>query len=153
LENRLALTKGLAIAGTILVWLPFASTAALSAAGFIQERVVQFDYLMPAELFPVALLGGGVLLWAAIRARSHRAVIGWSLAAVVGLLIGSQVFVVATGLASGAAEPRGWRLALVAGSLGGYALALVVIGAGGVSLVRALFKRGRLGGSTTPARA
>jgi hypothetical protein len=111
-----------------------------------------FDYLMPAELFPVALLGGGILLWAAIRARSHRGLIAWSLAAAVGLLVGSMVLATATGLASGAAEPTGWRLALVAGSTAGYALALVVLGVGGVSLVRALFKRGRLGDSTAPTR-
>jgi len=125
---------------------------ALSLARFIQVRMLQIDYLMPAELFPVALLGGVILLWAAIRARSHRGLIGWSLAAAVGLLVGGMVLAQVTGLASGAAEPTGWRLALVAGSLAGFVLALVVLGVGGVALVRAQFKRGRHGEPTAPAR-
>jgi hypothetical protein len=142
----------LAIEGTILVWFPFVATVALSAAGSIQDRVPRFDYLMPAELFPVALLGGGLLVWAAIRARSHRRVLGWSLATAIGLLVGGQVLAVATGLASGAADPTGWRIVLVAASIGGYSLALVTMGAGGASLVRALFKRGPLADSTAPER-
>jgi hypothetical protein len=99
------------------------------------------DYLMPAELLPIALLGGALLLSAAILARSHRAWIGWSFGAAVGLLILSMGLAVVTGLASGAAEAAGWRLVLVAGLLGGYIVALVVLAVGGVSLVRAVMKR------------
>ena len=141
MEKRPVLTSGLAIVGTVLVWLPLAAPVALSLARFIQVRMLQLDYLMPAELFPVALLGGILLLWAAIRARSHRGLIGWSLAAAVGLLVGGMVLASVTGLASGAAEPTGWRVVLVTGSIAGYALALVVLGVGGAALVRALLKR------------
>jgi hypothetical protein len=152
-DKRPVLTRVLAIVGTIIVWLPLAAPVALALAGLIQGRGMRFDYLMPAELFPAAMLGGAVLLWAANRARSHRGVTGWSLAAAVGLLVGSMALAVVTGLASGATEPTGWPLILVAGLLAAYALALVVLGVAGVSLVRTLFGRRRLGDSITPARS
>ena len=98
----------------------------------------RFDYLMPAELFPAALVGGGLLMWAALRARSRRGIIGWGLGIAVGSLVGGQALAVATGLASGETEPTGWQWALVLASLGVYSLALVVIGVGGVLLLRDL---------------
>ena len=140
MQRKDALTKVLAIAGTVLVWFPILATVVLSVAGSIGDRVFRFDYLMPAKLFPAALIGGGLLVWAALRARSRRGLIGWGLGVAVGLLVGGQVFAVATGLASGDTEPTGWRWALVVSSLGLYALALVVMGTGGVLLARDLFK-------------
>jgi hypothetical protein len=64
-----------------------------------------------------------------------------SLAASLGL---AQV----TGLASGEAEPGGWRMVLVVGLLAGYTLALVGVGVAGALLVRDVFKRG--GEGTAP---
>ncbi len=148
-EKKDILTKALAIVGTALVWFPILAPAAISALGFIAKGIFRFDYLMPAELFPTARVGGGLLLWAALRARSRRAIIGWGLVAAVGFLVGGQALAVATGLASGDAEPAGWQWALVLASIGIYSLALVVIAVGGVLLVRDLFKSPRLPEVTT----
>ena len=134
------LTKVLAIVGTALAWFPLLAPVVISSLGFIAERRFRFDYLMPAELFPAALVGGGLLMGAALRARSRRGLIGWGLVAAVGLLVGGQALAVATGLASGDAEPAGWLWALVLASIAVYSLALVVIAVGGVLLVRDLFK-------------
>ncbi len=95
---------------------------------------------MPAELFPIAMLGGGMLLWAALRARSRRGLIGWGLVIAVGMLFGGQALAVITGLASGETEPTPWLMALVLVPIGIYVLALVAVGIGGVLLVRDLFK-------------
>jgi hypothetical protein len=137
------LTKILAIVGTVLVWFPILAPLLLSAALIIQERLFRFDYLMPAELFPSALLGGGLLAWAALRACAHRGLIGGGLGIAVSLLVTGQVLAVVTGLASGATEPLGWRWVLVLTSLVVYTLALVAIGVGGVLLLRDLFKPAR----------
>ena len=102
------------------------------------RRMFRFDYLMPAVLFPMALVGGGLLLWAALRARSRWKIIGWGLGIATGFLIGGQALAVATGLASGATEPIGWPWALVLASIGIYSLALVLIGVGGLLLLRDL---------------
>jgi hypothetical protein len=140
MENKGTLTKILAIAGTLLVWLPLLAPIIFSTALFARAQMFRFDYLMPAELFPVALGGGLLLLWAAIRARSQRAVIGWGLGIAVGLLFGSQALAVVTGLASGETEATGWPWALVLGALIAYILALILVGVGGVLLLRDLYK-------------
>jgi hypothetical protein len=134
------LTKGLAIAGTILVWLPILLPFVFAVTLFIRAGLFRFDYLMPAELFLVALAGGGLLLWAGLRARWRWGLFAWGLGISAGLLVGSQALAVVTGIASGATEPSGWLWAMIIGALGVYVLALVAIGVGGVLLVRDLFK-------------
>ena len=132
------LTKILAIIGTVLVWLPMLAPLVFAVIRFIRARRFLFDYLMPAELFPVVLVGGGLLLWAAFRARSRREIIGWGLAAAIGLLICSMALAVVTGLASGETEEGGWQWALVVVLFAGFWLGLVGMGVGGVFLVRDL---------------
>ena len=149
MEKKGVLTKVLTVVGTVLVWFPILATVVISVLGSIGDRTFRFDYLMPAELFPAALVGGGLLMWAALRARSRRGLIGWGLGVVVALLVGGQALAVATGLASGETEPTGWWWALVVASLVVYSLALVEIGAAGVLLVRDLSQHGDKGG--TPA--
>jgi hypothetical protein len=140
MENKGTLTKILAITGMVLVWFPLLAPVLLSVVLFVQAGMFRFDYLMPAELFPVALGGGLLLLWAAIRARSRRAVIGWGLGIAVGLLFGSQALAVVTGLASGEIEATGWQWALVLGSLIVYILALIAVGVGGILLLKDLYR-------------
>lgn len=144
MEKRDVLTKILAIAGTVLVWFPILAPILLSVVGFIGERIFRFDYLMPAELFPSALIGGGLLVWAALRARSHWKPIGWGLGIAVAMLIGGQGLAVITGLASGEIEPVGWQWTLVITTLILFWLSLIATGVGGILLLRDLFKPARL---------
>ena len=146
MEKKGVLTKVLAIVGTVLVWSPILATIVISVAGSIGDRVFRFDWLMPAELFPAAFAGGGLLMWAALQARLRRDLIGWGLGVMVGLLTGGQALAVATGLASGETGPAGWIWALAVASVVVYSLALVEIGAAGVLLVRDLFQQGEKGG-------
>jgi hypothetical protein len=134
------ITKILVIAGTALVWFPILAPVLLSAVVIINNQIFRFDYLMPAELFPVALAGGGLLIWAAIRARSRLALIGWALGAAAVLLAGGQGLAVVTGLASGVREATGAWWALVLASLVLYILALIAMGIGGILLLRDLYK-------------
>jgi len=132
-------TRVLAFSGTGLVWFVLLSPAMAGLIVLGAEGTFRFDYLLPAELFPAAGVGGLLLLWAALRARTKRGLIGWSLAAAVGLLAGGQALAVATGLATGEIGPGGWQWALVLGTLAAYALALALIGAGGLLLLRDLY--------------
>jgi hypothetical protein len=140
MEKQGVLTKTLAIAGTVLVWLPILAPILFSAILLIQERIFRFDYLMPAELFPAILLGGALLVWAALRAHSHGKLIGWSLGLAAALLVGAQALAEVTGLASGAIEPAGWPWALVLGALAAFVLAILGVAVGGVLLLRDLFR-------------
>jgi hypothetical protein len=139
LGNKGAFTKVLTVAGTVLVWFPIVFTLAIAAIGSITDRVLRFDYLLPAELFPVVLVGSLLLLWAALRARSHQKIIALGLGAMLVFLIGGQVIAVFTDLASGAAEPTGWPWVLVLASLALYSLALIATGIAGVMLVKRVF--------------
>src|SRR5512147_511105 len=69
MEKRNTLTKILAILGTLFAWVPLLAPIFFSLMRLLQAGRFQFDYLLPAELFPLAWLGGGLLIWAAIRAR------------------------------------------------------------------------------------
>lgn len=140
MKNRRTLTKFLAFAGTAIAWFPIVAPVLLSAVLFIAKGIFRFDYLMPAELFPAALAGGGLLLWAAVRARSRRKTIGWGLGIAVASLAGAQALAAATGLASGETEPAGVWFLLTLSLLVAYIVALIVAGVGGALLVRDLLK-------------
>jgi hypothetical protein len=144
------LTKALAAIGTALVWFPILGTVVTAVIGSIRSRVFRFDYLMPAELFPLAFAGCVLLLWAALRARSRRGLIGWGIGVMLALLFGGQAIAVATGLASGETEPAGWPWALVLATIVAYTLALVEIGSTGVLLVQDLFQHRENGRAVLP---
>ena len=95
---------------------------------------------MPAELFPLVLAGGVLLIWSAIRAHSRRGIIGWSISVAIVLLFGGQALAVVTGMASGETEPTGLWWAIVLGAIIAYALAVIVMGIGGILLLRDSFK-------------
>jgi hypothetical protein len=143
MKKKNMFTKIMAIAGTVLVWLPILAPILFSAASFIQRRVFRFDYLMPAELFSVALVGTGLLLWASWRAKSRQKLIGWGIALAAVMLVGGAVIARVTGLATGETEPTGWQWALVLTALAGYSLSLIIIGLGGIRLVGDVFKSDR----------
>jgi hypothetical protein len=137
-------TKILTLAGTGLVWFPILAPLMLFLMAVLVDRIFRFDYLMPAELFPFALIGAGLLLWAALRARAWWKLIGWSFGTAAGFLVISQAIAVFTGLASGKSEPVGWWWLLVLASLVIYSLALVAMGIGGGLLLCHLFKAPQL---------
>lgn len=140
MKNQNTLTKSLAIVGTTLVWLPLVVPLVFSVALGIRAQAWHIDYLMPSELFMVALLGSGLLLWSTLRSHRYTRMIGGAFSLAVFLLMGGQALAVVTGLASGAIEPTGLPWVLVLASIAGYTLALGVTGVGGFLLIRHLFK-------------
>ena len=135
MNEKNILTRILASAGTLLVWFPILAPTILSAVVIVTNHTFRFDYLMPAEFFPFAFGGGGLLLWSALRAHSRRRLIGWGLTVSVVVLVGGQVLAEATGLASGRIAPTGLWWILILASLGLYSLGLVAMGIGGVALL------------------
>lgn len=141
MEKKNTFTKILAITGTILAWFPLLAPVIFGVVSLMTDGIFRFDYLMPAELFPVAMVGGGLLLWAALREKRRRGWVGGGLAAAVLLLVGGQALAMVSGLASGETEPSGLWFGVVVGSLVTYILALVAVGVGGILLLRDLYKR------------
>jgi hypothetical protein len=136
-----ALTKTLAITGTILVWIPVLAPVLFSISLFIQRGGFNFDYLLPAEAFPIALAGGLLLIWASIRVKRYQKLIGWAFVALVVLPSAGQAAASLTGLATGDVEPVGWQWALVLGAIILYDLAVIAVGVGGILLIGDLFRK------------
>lgn len=141
MKNQNLLTKTLAVVGTILAWFPILAPIVLAFAALFTRGRFLLDFLMPAELFPFALAGSLLLLWASVRAHSHLKLIAWGLGIAIILLVGSQAIAVVTGLASGAIEPSGFWFALVLTVFAGFVAALIVVDVGGILLLRDLFRK------------
>lgn len=105
MKTNALLTKMLTILGIAFVWFPILFPLIISIPHSFAVRQVQIDYLMPAELFPLVLVGSLLLFWAAWRTHLHRGVIGWGMGLGVGSLVLGQGIASVTGLASGAIEP------------------------------------------------
>ena len=126
-----ALSKILAVLGTVLVWFPVLAPVLLGFFPLVTDGIYRFDYLMPVELGVVAFAGGILLIWGAFRARVRKKIIVWGL----GLAVGSVAILMALGdVIPGSLE---WRLAI--GLLITYSLALIVTGTGGILLWKDLF--------------
>ena len=142
MAKRSILARVLAIAGTVLAWLPLAAPLIFAGISLVCDGRFRFDYLMPAEVFPVALAAGALLVAGAILARSRvRLVVAASAAAVL-LLVASLSVARFSGLASGRTEAAGGPFVLTMAGLIGYEMAVAVLGVGGVLLIRDLV-RGR----------
>lgn len=143
-EKRNAPTKILAISGTILLWLPIIFMLVTSVVRTAYVGRFRMDFLIPAELFPIELLGALLLLWAAWRAHLNRKSVGFGLVAALVFLVGSQVIAVISGLASGKIEPTGWIWAIVIAFLVLFVLSIIEIGISGIMLIRKLFRKNNI---------
>lgn len=143
MKNKSTLTRVLAIGGTVFVWLPILAPIAFSIPFLIRSGQYRLDYLMPAELAFLVLIGAALLIWAAIRAHSRVRFFCWTVAAALILLFGSQGVAVLTGLASGRIEAAGWQFGIVLAMMIGYDLAVVVLGIGGIKLIMDIIKQSR----------
>jgi hypothetical protein len=138
METKNIPTRILAISGTVLVGLPVLAPIVFGVIHWFAAGRFLVDYLMPAELFPVVLVGGLLLVWASLRARLQQWLIGGALGASVLLLVGSQALAMVTGLDSAEGEEGVWFV-LVMGLLALFDGAVIAVGVGGALLLRDLF--------------
>lgn len=141
MKGRSVLTKVFALAGVILVWIPLFFAVLTAIIGSIASRKFLFDYLMPAELFPLALAGTIMLLLATILAHAYRKSICMAAAAAVLFLLGSQTLAAVTRLASGSAEPSGWAMVSVIVLINLYSISIAGIGAIGILLNKVVYRK------------
>lgn len=133
------LTKTLAVSGTTLVFIPILAPIVFAIIALTSRGRFRFDFLMPAELFPFVLIGSGLLIYAAVRARSRRKLIIWSSVIGIVMLFGSQGLALTTGLASGEIEPAGIWWILTLGMLILFDLAVLATCVGGFLLLKDLY--------------
>ncbi len=141
MQKRMLAARICAVLGTAVLWLPILAPAIFGLIHLVRAGWYSYDFLMPAELFPVALTGCLLLVAAALLARSFRRLVILSLAVALVALGGAVGLAEVSGLASGEIEPQGIWWALVVGLFVLYILALLAEGIGGILLVRRLFQR------------
>lgn len=132
-------TRTLTIIGTLLVWTPLAFTVFTSAIGTLAEGRFLFDYLMPAELYPFALVGALLLLWAALRSQLRIKIIVCSSVMAAFFLAGSMVTASVVGPENLVTKLAGIPFIMVITLLILYEIVLIGIGAGGILLWKDLF--------------
>lgn len=134
-----AFTKTLAVAGTLLVWVPIAFTVFTSIVGTAVTGSFRFDYLMPAELALFALAGAVLLIWAGFRSGLRLKLIGVSSILAAFFLAACMVIAAVTGMASGRTEASGMPFIMTVLMLALYAVSLIGIETGGILLWKDLF--------------
>lgn len=140
MKNKDTFTRILAFAGLLLVWFPLLTPFILTIVFYISRHQIRFDYLIPAELFPVGFLGGVLLIWATRRAQFRQGLIGWGVGIAVGSLVLGLAISELTGLASGEMEPAGFWFVVLIASLVLFSVAMLAAGIGGILLLKFLFK-------------
>jgi signal transduction histidine kinase len=141
MNKKITTARVLAWIGTPLVWFPILATLVTGITISTRSQIFHFDYLLPAELFPLAGVGGLMLFISALLAKVQRKWIIWSFAVMILALVASQVLAIVSGIASGIAEPVGiwWILVLVL--LAVYTLAMIALGVGGIRLLKSVYSR------------
>lgn len=138
INKKSKFTKVIAVIGTILIWLPIFFTIITGFVGSIAYKKFMFDYLIPAEMFPLILCGTLLLLWTSVRCGIYKRRIIWTLVFMIASIVACQGAAVITGLASGRTEAEGWPLFFVMLLLVLYIAAVITQGIFGILLFKKL---------------
>lgn len=132
-----------AVLGTVLVLAPILFMILTAVVGSVMRGQLMMDYLMPAELFMAVFPGAILLLTAAIVSRTCIRTIAWGLGIAAVSFVGTMLYTMLSGLASGAVEAEGWPLYLSLIGIGIYDLSVLLLGIGGAVLCARLFRAKR----------
>jgi hypothetical protein len=124
-----------AVIGTILIWLPVIFMLITGIIGSLRANQFLMDYLLPAELFFVEVIGCILLIIASLLANIMKKIIIIMSIVIVVVLPACQLIAVVSGMASGAMTPDGLIWYLVLGLLFIYDILIVVIGILGIRLI------------------
>ncbi len=142
MKNKGTLTKVLAVAGTVLLGLPFLLLLVLTVAAFFSSGgKFLFDYMLPAEVLPVVLGGGVLLLWAAFRSKLYLKPLAWILGLSLLSLAACQGIAMISGLADGSREASGPIFYLVIALLLLYDVGVLTSMILGIALTRKVFAK------------
>ncbi len=131
----------LALTGTVLLCLPVLFTLITAVIGSIANKSLIIDYLMPAELFPIAALGSIVLIIGTYLARKQYIRICITTVIMGACLAAGQLTAVLTGMASGETAAEGGIFIIVVALIIAYSLLLIVNCITGLIITKKLFKR------------
>ena len=133
--NHLKSAQWCAVIGTGFVWLPVILMLVTGIMGSFVANQFLMDYLLPAELFLMEVIGCILLISGSILANILKKTIIIISIVIVVVVPGSQFIAVMSGLASGAMGPNGWIFFLVLGLIFVYDILVVVTGILGIRLI------------------
>ena len=142
MTDKNVFSKVLASGGTVLVLMPIFFMLLTAVVGSIARKQILCDYMMPAELSILVLVGCGALLWAALREHTFVKAIVWTTGIAFLLLLGCQGLAMVTGLANGEVgveDAPGW-VAIITAMLIAYDVCVALLGYWGVRLSQRIFK-------------
>ncbi|MRS12256.1 MAG: hypothetical protein EG823_04190 [Actinobacteria bacterium] len=113
--KRSGLAKVLALVGIVLLALPILAPAVFGVLAIGQGRGFRFDYLMPFEAYPIALLGTILVLVASLAAHHRRGAVGICIGMMIGGVLLAAVAAQVTGIANSVETLETWRYAVVIG--------------------------------------
>lgn len=140
MKAKIIWAKILAVGGLMLVAFPILAPVIFGFLSLAQGGRFHFDYMMPAELFPVVLIGAVLLLLAAILAKVRVKLIAWLFGAVLISLALLMIVPIATGAAQNVAGPVGLVLVALQAVLVLFWMAVIALLIGGIFLAVDLFK-------------
>ena len=132
------LARVLAVIGVVLLLAPILLPVAFSLRSVGRPGGYMIDYLMPFEVYPVAVVGLILVLAASLVAQLRRGAVGICIGTMLGGVVLGGVAAQLTGIANSVETLEAWRYAVViafgaVSLIGQVALAVV-----GVRLVRDL---------------
>ncbi len=129
-----------AIIGTLAVWAPTAFMLVTSIFSSIGAGRFLMDFLIPAELFLIELVGMLLLVFASWKeGHFFKPLTGFSLGAIV-CMATIVIFAEASGLDNGVVDPPLWKLIFVYLFTGLMSASFVVTGIFGLKFTLLLFK-------------
>lgn len=140
-KQKNALIKIFAIAGTVMLWAPILFMFLTAIFGSIARKMLLFDYLMLAEMFPIVALGLVLLIFTTLLTRTFRKWFGWGSVAALVALVACNLVAVASGLASGTTPPSGPFFILVNASIIVFNLLVIALAVLAIVLLRRIFQK------------
>ena len=117
-------TRIMAVIGTLLLWVPIIGVLLVSFYRLLREGLLNIDYLFPAQVFQIVLLGAALLLWSALRAHAFVRPIDWG------------IIVLLVSLAFALFAPGAWPVSLRTSAVILFDLADLYLGIIGFRLIR-----------------
>lgn len=140
-KQKNALVKIFAISGTVMLWAPILFMFLTAIFGSIARKMLLFDYLMLAEMFPIVALGLVLLIFTTLLTRTFRKWFGWGSVAALVTLVAGNMIAVASGLASGTTSESGPYFAVVITSIIIFNVLVVALAILAIVLVRRVFQK------------
>lgn len=105
--------KNIIYIGSVIVWMPIFLTLFTSLIGSLNLKYFIIDYLMPAELFPAALIGSIIISYVSAVSKLYLKSSVINFIILILSFSGINFAAVITGLASGDYPPEGYRFVIV----------------------------------------